>query len=210
MPDRRPAIRCAFSCLFGRPNASPLPRQSWRLFRCPPHATDGTIDARKAPGSPPMDAMDVHHGDARRHLFLRNALRPTDRSARSDMANLVSRRNRGMVVHWGRDRSRLGLCSGPLPFVDHAQMTRLSLSRADLASPLHRSLAENLVTSCASRKMTQRELSLRSGIAASHISHIMHARANPTLSTLEKMADVLGITVIELLTPISAKPRLPE
>nr|WP_081674098.1 hypothetical protein [Novosphingobium lindaniclasticum] len=38
----------------------------------------------------------------------------------------------------------------------------------------------------------------------------MHARANPTLSTLQKMADVLEVNVIDLLTPISEKPRHPE
>ncbi|AOR80577.1 hypothetical protein BES08_27435 (plasmid) [Novosphingobium resinovorum] len=89
-------------------------------------------------------------------------------------------------------------------------MTRLYLSETDLTSPLHQALAVNLGTACASRKLTQGELSERSGVAASHISHIMHGRANPTLSTLQKMADVLEVTVIDLLTPISEKPRHPE
>lgn len=89
-------------------------------------------------------------------------------------------------------------------------MTRLPLSETVPAATLKQALAANLATSCASRKMTQTALSERSGVAASHISHIMHGKANPTLATMQNLADVLDITVIELLTPISAKPRLPE
>jgi len=77
-------------------------------------------------------------------------------------------------------------------------MTRLPLSETIPASTLKQTLAANLATFCASRRMIQTALSERSGVAASHISH------------MQNLADVLDITVIDLLTPISAKPRLPE
>ena len=74
--------------------------------------------------------------------------------------------------------------------------------RLDQPSPLKRNLAARLSYHCASRKMTQTALSERSGIAASHISLISRAKANPTLLTLEHLADAPGVSVIEMLTPM--------
>jgi transcriptional regulator with XRE-family HTH domain len=48
--------------------------------------------------------------------------------------------------------------------------------------------------------MSQAELSERTGIAASHLSHIERARANPTLATLDRLAAEFRCTVPDLLT----------
>lgn len=65
-------------------------------------------------------------------------------------------------------------------------------------------LAKQLGANCRQRrmalKMSQAELSERTGIAASHLSHIEHGRANPTLEIMEQLAEALGATVVELLT----------
>lgn len=67
-------------------------------------------------------------------------------------------------------------------------------------------LATNLGVNCRERRanmrISQAELSERTGIAASHLSYIEHGRANPTLEVLQSLADGLGCTVLDLL----AKP----
>ena len=57
-----------------------------------------------------------------------------------------------------------------------------------------------LETARREHQMSQAELAERSGVAASHISHIEHGTANPTLEVLENLAEGLQTTVIELLT----------
>ncbi|MFB9774133.1 helix-turn-helix domain-containing protein [Sphingomonas yabuuchiae] len=42
-------------------------------------------------------------------------------------------------------------------------------------------------------------MSERSGVAASHISYMVRGHGNPTLATLESLADVFGLSVVELL-----------
>lgn len=65
-------------------------------------------------------------------------------------------------------------------------------------------LTKQLGANCKKRRdalgMSQAELAERSGVAASHISHIEHGTANPTLEVLENLAQGLQTTVIELLT----------
>jgi len=48
-------------------------------------------------------------------------------------------------------------------------------------------------------KMSQAELSQRTGIAASHLSHIENGRGNPTLEVLATIADELHCRVADLL-----------
>jgi hypothetical protein len=65
-------------------------------------------------------------------------------------------------------------------------------------------LARNLGANCRERRsklrISQAELSERTGIAASHLSYIEHGKANPTLEVLQHLAEGLGCTAIELLS----------
>lgn len=45
------------------------------------------------------------------------------------------------------------------------------------------------------RKITQKHLALRSGISNTYLSDIEVGRTNPSLMTLEKIADALGISI---------------
>ena len=47
--------------------------------------------------------------------------------------------------------------------------------------------------------ITQGDLSERSGVAASHISYMVRGHGNPTLATLESLADAFGLSAVELL-----------
>ncbi|QHD70832.1 helix-turn-helix domain-containing protein (plasmid) [Sphingobium yanoikuyae] len=64
-------------------------------------------------------------------------------------------------------------------------------------------LAKNLGTNCRERRaklrISQAELSERTGVAASHLSYIEHGRANPTLEVMKLLADGLGCSVLDLL-----------
>lgn len=73
------------------------------------------------------------------------------------------------------------------------------LNLSDLESPLMIQLAANIRARCKKLRITQSELAERSGVAASHISFIARAKANPTVSTLERIADALGMPVVQLL-----------
>ncbi|MBB4642762.1 helix-turn-helix domain-containing protein [Rhizorhapis suberifaciens] len=75
----------------------------------------------------------------------------------------------------------------------------------EAASELAKKLGENCRERRAKLKMSQAELSERSGIAASHLSYIEHGKANPTLEVLEHLADGLGCTVLDLLGAGSKK-----
>ncbi|MBV2148295.1 helix-turn-helix domain-containing protein [Sphingobium sp. AS12] len=74
------------------------------------------------------------------------------------------------------------------------------------ASELATRLGENCRARRAKLKISQAELSERSGIAASHLSYIEHGKANPTLEVIEHLARGLECSVIELLSePIKKK-----
>lgn len=54
--------------------------------------------------------------------------------------------------------------------------------------------------------MSQEELSFRSGFTRSYLSGLEAGRRNPTILSLEKMANALNTTIEELLRrPIAAK-----
>jgi len=57
------------------------------------------------------------------------------------------------------------------------------------------------------RKLSQRALALSAGIAVSFLSKVEAGKASPTLATLMKLAEALGMTVIELLSPPSPPPE---
>ncbi|WP_176593295.1 helix-turn-helix domain-containing protein [Sphingobium sp. 15-1] len=69
----------------------------------------------------------------------------------------------------------------------------------EAASELAKLLAENCKRRRADLAISQAELAERTGIAASHISLIEQAKANPTLEVLEDMAKGLQTTVVALL-----------
>ena len=48
------------------------------------------------------------------------------------------------------------------------------------------------------RKITQKNLALVSGISNTYLSDIEIGRTNPSLRTLEKIADALGISIKDL------------
>ena len=70
----------------------------------------------------------------------------------------------------------------------------------EVASELATHLAANVKERRAALKMTQAELSIRSGVATSHLSFIERAKANPTLEVVEQLAKGLGCSAIDLLT----------
>lgn len=70
----------------------------------------------------------------------------------------------------------------------------------EAASELATHLATNVKERRAALKMTQVELSIRSGVATSHLSFIERAKANPTLEVVEQLAKGLGCSAIDLLT----------
>lgn len=74
------------------------------------------------------------------------------------------------------------------------------LRLGEKASALAMTLGQNCRERRANLKMSQAELSERSGVAASHLSHIENGRGNPTLEVMEKIAEALKSTVLELLT----------
>ena len=58
----------------------------------------------------------------------------------------------------------------------------------------------------ANLKMSQAELSKRTGVAASHLSNIENGRGNPTLEVLETIADALHCSVVDLLAIDGREP----
>lgn len=64
-------------------------------------------------------------------------------------------------------------------------------------------LAKRLGLNCRERranlKMSQAELSKRSGVAVSHLSKIENGLGNPTLEVMEAIADALDCSLVDLL-----------
>jgi transcriptional regulator with XRE-family HTH domain len=57
------------------------------------------------------------------------------------------------------------------------------------------------------KEMTQRELSIRAGLTINAISELERGVAtNPEYQTLQALANALGCTVAELVTPPSTEP----
>lgn len=70
----------------------------------------------------------------------------------------------------------------------------------EAASDLAKQLGANCKRRRAALRMSQAELAERSGIAASYLSLLEQAKANPTLEVLENLAEGLQTTVIDLLS----------
>jgi len=60
-------------------------------------------------------------------------------------------------------------------------------------------LGENLKKLRLKKKMSQGDISRKLNVDRAYISSIENGRMNPTLSTLEKLAEALGISSSELL-----------
>ena len=60
-------------------------------------------------------------------------------------------------------------------------------------------LGENLKKLRLKKKMSQCDISRKLNVDRAYISSIENGRMNPTLSTLEKLAEALGISSSELL-----------
>jgi transcriptional regulator with XRE-family HTH domain len=60
-------------------------------------------------------------------------------------------------------------------------------------------LGENLKKLRLKKKMSQGDISRKLGVDRAYISSIENGRMNPTLTTLEKLAEAIGINSSELL-----------
>src|SRR3546814_21042139 len=69
----------------------------------------------------------------------------------------------------------------------------------EVASELALTLGSNCKKRRAELGMSQAELAERSGVAASHLSHIEQGKAHPTLEVLQQLAEGLQTTVLDLL-----------
>ncbi len=54
------------------------------------------------------------------------------------------------------------------------------------------------------RGVTQEELAVKSGFGQNYISDLERGRRNPTVVTLWEIAEALGVTPVELITPDDA------
>jgi len=51
------------------------------------------------------------------------------------------------------------------------------------------------------RDITQEELSFRSGFTRAYLSELENGRSNPTISSLERLAEELSVSLCDLITP---------
>src|SRR3546814_2804403 len=75
-------------------------------------------------------------------------------------------------------------------------------------SPLMAQLGANIARELKKLGITQGELSERSGVAASHISYMVRGHGNPTLATLESLADVFGLRSEEHTSELQSLMRI--
>lgn len=58
------------------------------------------------------------------------------------------------------------------------------------------------------RRLTQEQLAERAGLSYKFIGEIERGRGNPTLTTMSKLAEALGVSLIDFLGIEAEKPRL--
>ncbi|WP_206245851.1 helix-turn-helix domain-containing protein [Novosphingobium terrae] len=66
-------------------------------------------------------------------------------------------------------------------------------------------LALNVVRLLKAQRKRLQDLAQEAGISKSVVSEIVNLKSNPTLETIEKIAEALGVSVIELLSAESAQ-----
>lgn len=72
----------------------------------------------------------------------------------------------------------------------------------DTASEENKALAANLKRRRKALGLSQGDLSVLASVAASHLSFMENARANPTLEVLTQLAEALQCKVVDLLEPV--------
>lgn len=79
-----------------------------------------------------------------------------------------------------------------------------------MSSPSERSFGSNLQSLRELRGLTQAELGKRAGMAAASISHFETGQRTPSLESLVKLADALGVSVDVLLgrAPVESSANL--
>jgi transcriptional regulator with XRE-family HTH domain len=60
-------------------------------------------------------------------------------------------------------------------------------------------LSKNVSRLLDEQEMSGRQLALKSGVSTGVIGHLLRAEREPSVSTLEKLCDVLGVTMNDLL-----------
>src|SRR4051794_11625399 len=70
-------------------------------------------------------------------------------------------------------------------------------------------LGANLREARTRRGWTLVDLATAAGLSKGFVSQIEHDKTSPSLETLERLAEALGVSVIELLQPVTAAPALP-
>lgn len=58
--------------------------------------------------------------------------------------------------------------------------------------------------------LTQKQLSIMTGISQANISDIENGRVSPTISTAAKIAAALGCTIDELMSGVIHTPSVPQ
>ena len=58
------------------------------------------------------------------------------------------------------------------------------------------------------RRLTQEQLAERAGLSYKFVGEIERGRGNPTLTTMSKLAEALGVSLIDFLGIEAEKPRL--
>lgn len=56
-------------------------------------------------------------------------------------------------------------------------------------------IGQNIVALRKAERLSQEQLALRAGMSVSFLRHIEHGRANPSLESLERLAEVLDVDV---------------
>jgi transcriptional regulator with XRE-family HTH domain len=74
--------------------------------------------------------------------------------------------------------------------------------RAQPAFPTLEPFARRLESLRLERRLTQRALAARAGISANHWHDIVHARANPSVMVLLRLAHALSVPIVELFDPV--------
>ena len=71
-------------------------------------------------------------------------------------------------------------------------------------------IGRNVRAARADAGLTQGELAERSGIAVPHISRLEKGTHLPSVSTLKKVSDALGVPICAFLDPAEQKPKKPK
>lgn len=77
----------------------------------------------------------------------------------------------------------------------------------EINNDVHRILARNVKKYRARLGLSQEKLSKLCGLHHSYVGRLERRYGNPELSTMKRLADQLGVTVVELLSPPARSSR---